>query len=190
MSQQSTETKDQKLSPATVKRISEIAAAAAVEAYKEAAEKDAEVRRDKRFNNTKLLLRKYRDLMAYTGNAVYEANQLMDDDLEIVLGAFGATAAEVRKVQSIRKNVAHTQSIMSHVKTMLDGYARTCIGTNKPEVQRKWRVIHSLYIADEAMTSTDIAAQEKIAISTVYSIVDSACEELSTLFFGLDLSTL
>lgn len=190
MSQKKGNVEEPKLSAATVKQIAAIAAEAAVKAYCEKAEEERVAIRDKRFNNTKLLLRRYRELETYTGNAVYESSQLMDDDLEVIMEAFGSSAREVRKIQSIRQNVCNTRIIMEHVRVMLGCYERMCIGSNKPEIQRKWRVVNRLYISPDMMVASEVATAEHIGLSTVYAIVDSACEDLSTLFFGLDLSAM
>lgn len=188
--QKSAEEKEPKLSPATVKKIAEIAAASAVEAYRIEKEKERAAYKDRRFNNTKLLLRKYRGLEAYTSNAIYETSQLLDEDTEIILEAFGADMNEVRQVQSIRKSVTITKVIMEHVSMMLDCYRRQCDRSSRPEIKRRWRVIYQMFLADAPFSAQEIANVEHISLSMVYMDVDNACEELSTLFFGLDLTTM
>lgn len=184
------EPKDPKLSPATVKRITDIAAVAAIEAYRAEKEKERAAFKDKRFNNTKLLLRKYKGLEAYTSNAIYETSQLLDDDTESILEAFGTDLNEVRQVQSIRKSVTVTKVIMEHCRVMLDCYRRKCESSSKPEIKRRWRVVYQMFLAEEPFTAQEIANVEHISLSMVYTVVDTACEELSTLFFGLDLTSM
>lgn len=181
---------EQKLSPATEKRIADLAAIAAIEAYRAEKEKERAAFKDKRFNNTKLLLRKYRGLSSYTSNAIYETSQLLDDDTEGILEAFGADLNEVRQVQSIRKSVTITKVIMEHVSKMLNCYRVQCESSSKPEVKRRWRVIYQMFLAEEPFTAQEIANVEHISLSMVYTVVDTACEELSTLFFGLDLTSM
>lgn len=179
-----------RLPASTVKRIAEIAAVAAVEAFKAEKEKERAAFKDKRFNNTKLLLRKYKALSEYTSNAIYESSQLLDDDMEAVLEAFGDEMNEVRKVHSIRNNVAITKVIMGHVDMMLRCYKSQCESSSKPEVKRRWRVIYDMYIADETFTAQEVADVEHISLSMVYTIVDTACDDLSTMIFGLDLTSM
>lgn len=181
---------DAKLSAATVKKITDIATAAGIEAYRAEKEKERAASKDKRFCNTKLLLRKYKGLEAYTSNAIYETSQLLDDETESILEAFGAELNEVRQVQSIRKSVTITKVIMEHVRMMLDCYRRKCEASSKPEVNRRWRVIYQMFLADEPFTAQEIANVEHISLSMVYTVVDSACDDLSTLFFGLDLTSM
>ena len=177
-----------KLSPAMIAKITELAANAAVEAYMEQLILERAKFRDRRFNNAKLLLRKYRWLCDYSSKAVYEASQMMDGNMEAILEALGADMAEVRKVQSIKKNVEITSIIMEHVESMIQCYKEKCTSSPKPEVNRRWRVLYALYLADEPFTPKEIANVEHISLRQVYGDIDNACEDLSTLFFGLDLS--
>lgn len=179
-----------KLSAAVIKKITDFATAAGIEAYRAEKEKERTAFKDKRFGNTKLLLRKYKGLSVYTSNAIYETTQLLDEDTESILEAFGADMNEVRQVQSIRKSVTITKVIMEHVRIMLDCYRRQCESSSKPEVKRRWRIIYQMFLAEETSTAQEIADAEHISLSMVYTVVDTACEELSTLFFGLDLTSM
>ena len=179
-----------KLSTSTVKKIAELAAAAGIAAYLEEKEKERAAFKDKRFCNTKLLLRKYKGLEAYTSNAIYETSQMLDDDAEGIMEAFGADMNEVRQVQSIRKSVTITKVIMEHVRMMLECYRLKCEASSRPEVKRRWRVIYQMFLADETFTAQEVANLEHISLSMVYTVVDNACDELSTLFFGLDLTSM
>lgn len=181
-------TEEPKLSASMVKKISDLAAVSGIEAYRAEKEKDRAAFKDKRFNNTKLLLRKYKGLEAYTSNAIYETSQMLDDGMEEILEAFGSDFAEVRQVQSIKKSVTITKVIMEHVRMMLECYRLKCEGSARPEIKRRWRVIYQMYLADETFTAQEIANLEHISLSMVYTVVDTACDDLSTLFFGLDLT--
>ena len=188
--QQNRKPEEPKLSAAIVKKITDLAAAAGIEAYRAEKEKERAAFKDKRFCNTKLLLRKYKGLSSYTSNAIYETSQLLDEDTESILEAFGADMNEVRQVQSIRKSVTITKVIMEHVSNMLECYRMQCEASLKPEVKRRWRVIYQMFLADETFTAQEIANLEHISLSMVYTVVDTACDELSTLFFGLDLTSM
>lgn len=181
--------KEKKLSEATILKVTELAARTAVEAYKKELEAEKARFKDKRFNNAKLLLRKYKWLIDYSANAIYESTQLQDG-MEEILEAMGAETSEVRKVQSIQKNVVITSMIMEHIQAMLDCYHRKCEDSGKPEEKRKWRTIYNMFIAEPALTAQEIADMEHKSLRTVYADVDAACEDLSTLFFGLDLTIL
>ena len=179
-----------KLSAATVKKITDLAAVAGIEAYRAEKEKSRAAFKDKRFNNTKLLLRKYKGLEAYTSNAIYETSQMLDDELECIVESFGGEFTGSQQVQSIKNSVTITRVIMEHVRMMLECYRLKCEGSSRPEVKRRWQVIYQMYLADETFTAQEIANLHHISLSMVYTVVDTACDDLSTLFFGLDLTSM
>ena len=173
-----------------VKQITEVAAAKAVERYTQEEQERRARLKDRRLNNAKLLLRKYKLLKEYSQSAVYEASQIADESMIEIMDAMGMAAGEVRKIESIQRNVIATTVIMEHVQAMLEAYEAKCNASKKPEVRRRWRVINDLFIADDVRTAQEIADIEHISVSMVYTDIDNACDELSTLFFGLDVSLL
>jgi hypothetical protein len=179
-----------KLPAYVVKQISEVAAAKAIERYTlEEQERRARLK-DRRLNNAKLLLRKYKLLKEYSHKAIYDANQIADESMVEIMDAMGMSVGEVRKIESIQRNVIATNMIMEHVSAMLDVYEGLCRASKKPEARRRWRVIYDLFIANDVKTAQEIADREHISVSMVYTDVDNACDELSSLFFGLDFSLL
>ena len=179
-----------KLPAYAVKRISEVAAEKAIECYTRAEDERRARYKDRRLNNAKLLLRKYKLLKEYSHSAVYEASQIADESMIEIMDAMGMAAGEVRKIESIQRNVIVTTVIMEHVQAMLEVYEAKCKASKKPEAGRRWRVIYYLFLADDAKTAQEVADIEHISVSMVYTDVDNACDELSSLFFGLDLSLL
>ena len=179
-----------KLPAYVVKQISEVAAAKAVESYTIAEQENRARLKDRRLNNAKLLLRKYKLLKEYSRTAIYEANQIADESMIEIMDAMGMATGEVRKIESIQRNVIATNMIMEHVHAMLSVYETLCKTSKKPEAKRRWRVINDLFLADEVKTAQEIADFEHISVSMVYTDVDNACDELSSLFFGLDFSLL
>ena len=180
----------EKLPAYVVRQITEVAAAKAVERYTLAEQEHRARLKDRRLNNAKLLLRKYKLLKEYSRSAIYEANQIADESMVEIMDAMGMSSGEVRKIESIQRNVIATNMIMEHVKAMLDVYKGLCQVSKKPEAKRRWRVINDLFLADDVKTAQEIADIEHISVSMVYTDVDNACDELSSLFFGLDLSLL
>jgi hypothetical protein len=181
---------DKQLSAYAVKQISEVAAAKAIERYtQEDADRKARLK-DRRLNNAKLLLRKYKLLKEYSHSAIYEASQIADESMIEIMDAMGMAASEVSKIESIQRNVIATTVIMEHVQAMLEVYEAKCNASKKPEAKRRWRVVRDLFLADDTKTAQEIADIEHISISMVYTDVDNACDELSSLFFGLDFSLL
>ena len=179
-----------KLPAYVVRQITEVAAAKAVERYTQEEQERRARMKDKRLNNAKLLLRKYKLLKEYSHSAIYEASQIADESMIEIMDAMGMSAGEVRKIESIQRNVIATTVIMEHVQAMLEVYEAKCKASKKPEARRRWRVIYELFLADEAKAAQEIADTEHISVSMVYTDVDNACDELSSLFFGLDFSLL
>lgn len=185
-----TENKEkERLSKSVVKEISAVAAQVAVALYQEELNKNISSFKDKRFRNTKLLVKKYGLLRDYAENAIYSTAQICAEENNDIFELLGMDLGERHQVGSIRNNVIKTKIIMDHVDTMLDCYKRRCDASTKQEVQRRWRVLQRLYLDREPMNAQDIADIEHISLSMVYQDIDNACEELSPLFFGLDLST-
>jgi hypothetical protein len=106
------------------------------------------------------------------------------------MDAMGMSAGEVHKIESIQRNVIATNMIMEHVTAMLEVYEEFCRASKKPEARRRFRVIWDLFLANDVKTAQEIADREHISVSMVYTDVDNACDELSSLFFGLDLTLL
>lgn len=167
--------------------ITEVATKVAMKVFDEQRIAYYKLMRDKKLRNTKLLIRKYRLLKDYSNNAVYDNFADIDGDTEEILSIMGVDMGERRKVQSIQNGVVVTSIIMSHIDTMLDCYKRKCEESSKPEVIRRWREVYSMYLADECMSSQEVADRENVSVSMVYQDLDIVYEDLSSMFFGIDL---
>ncbi len=175
----------------------EVGAAAGAEAAAAASAKITERERrnlkrqqqDRRYHDTKLLIRKYRQLNAYYQNAVFDEEdaEKVDEDFSEIMRSFGYSCVDkTLTVDSIRRNYLVSRIIMTHVNTMLTTYATMCQNTNREEDKRRWRVLHALYLADEPSTAEQIASQEGIDRRTVYKDIDACLSDLTVLFFGID----
>lgn len=164
-----------------------VASKIALQKFCDLKKKYAADQHDKRLRNTKLLLRNYRNFVDYNENAIYETAQLCGDDDAKLLEMIGLDTSETRRVESIRSNVVRTRMIMEHIQEMLEVYKKRCGNSKKPEVNRRWRVLEALYLSEESKEPHEIAELEHISISQVYQDVNNATEDLSKLFFGLQL---
>ncbi len=142
---------------------------------------------DWKFQNTKLLLRNYRRLNAYYGNAVFDnvGAEEADEDFEEIMRDLGRPVDEKLFVESIQKNYLRTKIIMTHVNKMLECYQIMCERSKRREDARRWRVLDGLYISDDYTTAEEIAKQEQIDKRTVYRDIDICAEDLTMLFFGV-----
>ena len=176
------------LTPTLLRAIAEAAAEKGVEAYRREVEVQRVKARDRRFQNTKFLLEKYKGLEEHSKDAVQSASQV-DDDLELeelVQIMRGYDERYEASVPSIMKSAAYTSTVVHHVQRMLDFYKRCCDVSQKPEDARRYRVIHYLYLAEpeEKKTFQQIADAETVDISTIYKDHKLALRQLSALFFG------
>lgn len=174
----------------------QIGAAAGAEAAATAAAKVTERERkrlqrqntDKRYHDTKLLIKKYRQLNEYYQNAVYdeEAAEEVDEDFEEIMRSFGVSFKEKElTANSIRRNYLVTRVVMAHVNKMLDVFQTMCEKSNRASDKRRWKILHDLYLAEEPTTAEELAQQENISKRAVYDIVDRCIPDLTILFFGI-----
>ena len=174
----------------------EVGAAAAAEAAATAAAKAAERERkrlqrqqtDKRYHDTKLLIRKYRQLNEYYQNAVFdeEGAEEADEDFEEIMRSFGVSFRDEKiTADSIKRNYLVTRVVMAHVNKMLDVFQNMCERSNRASDKRRWRILYGLHLAEVPVTAEELAQQENIGKRAVYDIVDRCIPDLSILFFGI-----
>jgi len=154
----------------------------AVKAVREYDEKHRKSRQDRRLRNTRLLLKNYILLQEHCRKAVYDKT----DTVENAIDVFDAIEDLDRTtyVLAIKKSVARTQIILTHIEEMMKIYKILCDVSSKPEDQRRYRVAMNTFFQ-----KTDIKAiceQENIDKSTYYRDIRESCEKLSALFFGVD----
>ncbi len=175
-----------KLTPEMMELITVVASEVAVEKYKEEKRRNAERVRDRRYNNTKVLFRSYRSLSDYNKNTIFDIAQLADEkgnpELLEAVGLLG----ESRQVESIRDRVAFTRVAMENIDIALEVYKRWCEKSQKPEIQRRWRVLFKMYLSDTEMSPQEVADDEHISLSQVYEDINNAAKDMEKRFFGLD----
>ena len=176
-----------KLPKSVVELIAKTAAEAAVQAYCEEHENHKERVRDKRYNNTKLLFKSYRALVDYNENTIYDIAQMASERGDPELLAALGLAGESRRVESIRDRVVFTRVAMENIAIAFETYRIWCERSEKPEVQRRWRVLQKMYLdRKRELTPQEIADAEHISLSQVYVDIDNAAKDMEKRFFGLD----
>lgn len=171
-----------------VKMASEVAAKTAIDVFDKQRNKAVSEWNDRRKNNTKLLLRNYRLLKDHIDSAVYEQDKVefLNESAQDILEFMWSSSDGEAVVESIKKSVHRTKTIMEHVKTMLRTYEIFCETSSREEDHRRWRVINAMYISDVQMSPDEIAEAENIDKRTVYRDVSAAVENISALIFGLN----
>lgn len=168
--------------------ISKYATKVAVEEFDRLQRERRAAEKDFRLKNTRLLIKKYRQLKDFVGNAVSDLTQLLDEEDLALLEAMGCENLKVQKVNSIKDRVVFTNTVIGHIETMLAVYQTKCETSPKDEVKRRWRVLDAMYLAEEASTPEVIAEAEHISDRMVYRDIEAAVRDISNLFFGLELS--
>lgn len=173
----------------TQEEIIRLAAEAGARAAMETLEKERQKERlemsDRRLRNTKLLLRNYRVFKDHAANAVYEAES-EEDPMQIIQELMMPDKSPNLFVESIKRSVARTTTIVRHIEAMLQLYQVYCFQYGTEEDERRWRVVEGLFVGDERLSTSDLAEREGVVERTIYRDIDIACERLSALIFGID----
>lgn len=172
--------KKTQLTPELKKEIVELT----VETYRKEAEKQREVRRDRRLHNTKMLMEKYRGFVIHSESAVYEASQVDEDEQFNDLLELMDSGGKGFSVESVRESAARTSIMVHHIQKMLDFYEFCCNRSKKPEDARRFRVVKGLYIDEDKKTYEELAKMECVDVRTIYRDNQAALKELSALLFG------
>lgn len=138
---------------------------------------------DHRLHNTKLLLKKYRQLKAHIDTETpklkltsVEEERLKDSDFALL---------------SVIRSKAKSKQLMMQVDAYLDAYRNLCSNQGKDrnmaeEAWRRYMVIDYLYTGPKKLKATEIAELYHYDVRTVYKDCNKAINELSVIFFGVD----
>lgn len=138
--------------------------------------KKVKARSDRRLRNTRLLLKHYNHFKDHVDKAIYKCNVIdFLDDIEDI--------DEILYISSIKSSVSRTNTILSHVKMMLELYQIYCDKNGDIEVRRNL-VLRSYYF--ENMKLADIATIVGVDERTCLRDLRAAEEKLSALIFGID----
>ena len=141
--------------------------------------------RDKRYHNTKLLLRNYRMLQINAENSVFGRSQMEESAADILDNMMNMYNDEVI-VESIKTSATRTAIIVSHVKTMILMYQICCEQSGNEIDKRRYDIIYGLYISDPKITRKELMDKWNISSDTTYTDEKIAIERLSALIFGVD----
>ncbi len=168
-----------------IRLAAEAGAKAAMETLEKERQKESLEMSDRRLRNTKLLLRNYRVFKDHAANAVYEVES-EEDPLQIIQELMMPGKSPNLFVESIKRSVARTVTIVKHIETMLHLYQVYCYQYGSEEDERRWRVIDGLYVGNQKISVAELAEREGVVERTIYKDIDVASERLSALIFGID----
>lgn len=152
---------------------------------------------DKRLYNTKLLMEHYRVFKEHVANAVFELTRLDEAELtaiEIMDSMWqnsGPGRGEIA-IESIQRSTIRTQIVLEHIEEMLGIYEAMCSRSMKPEAERRWDVINTIYVLPipEGQTKTDLyeelAKKHFTSTRQIQRDVNDALERITALLFGID----
>ena len=172
-------------------RAASIGARAGIEAFERAKRVANRDLTDRRLRNVKLLLRNYRAFKDHVDHAVAESSldDINESALEILELMSDRASDGVVFVDSIKRSIARTRTIVEHIDVMLDLYKLYCERSPKPEEMRAYRCIYKLYLDRDTIpvpTPDEVAEYEGIDVRTLYRDIDRASERLAALIFGID----
>lgn len=166
----------------------EAGATAAAKAIERERKKIKKQQYDRRFHNTKLLLRHYRTLNEHYQHAIFDAGRAEEESesfTEIMQAMNANITDDTLYIESIKQSCMRTKIIMAHVNKMLECYEIMCQRSKRKDDKRHWRILDGLYIAEDAMTAEELAKQEHIDKRTVYRDIDICVSDLTALLFGV-----
>ncbi len=167
-------------------------AEAGVSAFLATAARQKATREKQVMNATKVLLKKYRDFKTMAEKTLVDAATVeegsSDEALIEAISSLMQYGIDKRELDIVsnQKRVYRTKALMAHVDIMLEAYSIRCARALNQDEQRRYRVIHALYISDQPASAYDIAETEHIGLTTVYDTVNKAINDLSILIFGVD----
>ena len=160
------------LSQEQLNSIAAIAAEKAVEAYRSEQQKTQKKQDNESIRITKKKLQSYRRVKA----SLAETEEFSEDEKielrwQFVKDLMGSSMQYVDKAENIDKAMRL--------------YKREVDNSTNDEFQRRYRVMHAMYIADEVLTIEQIAEKENTSEKTVYRDIGIACKILSVYLLGM-----
>lgn len=152
---------------------------------------------DKRLYNTKLLLEHYRLFKEHAENAVFELTRLDEAELTAIeiMDSMWQSAGPGRReiaIESIAKSALRTEIVIRHIDEMLGIYEAYCYRSGKPENERRWDIINTMYIKPLQGNKTktelyeELAQKHFISDRQVKYDINMALEQITALLFGID----
>lgn len=152
---------------------------------------------DKRLYNTKLLLEHYRLFKEHAENAVFELTRLDEAELTAIeiMDSMWQSAGPGRgeiAIESIANSTLRTQIVIKHIDEMLGIYEAYCYRSGKPENERRWDVINTMFIfplpvgKSKTELYEELAAKHFTSTRQIQRDINDSMEKITALLFGID----
>jgi DNA-directed RNA polymerase specialized sigma subunit len=145
-------------------------------------DKAKQIKYDKRYHNTTLLLRNYKEFKKHC----IECESSLDD-VDNTLEAWELTLNDYGEdyIKSAKRTKARTQIIVNLIDRFLNVYKEDAIKRKDINKLNRYKVIDMVYISDN-ITFECIAEKLDCDRTTVSRYHRKAIDELSVLFFGIE----
>ena len=163
---------------------------------REEREREKENMFDKRRYNTKLLLEHYRLFKEHAEYSIFDVSTFDEEQMNVIdiLDSMLQTAVGKGEiaVESIKNSAMRTNIILNHINAMLEVYEAMCHNACKPEAERKWDALNTIYIKPfpEGMTKMDLyedlAERYFVSDRQIRRDIEDAIISLTALMFGVD----
>ncbi|ADZ82545.1 hypothetical protein [Cellulosilyticum lentocellum] len=146
--------------------------------------KKIEGKYDKRYHNTKLLLRNYHEFKQHCiecGNSIEE----IDDTLEAWELTLVKEEHSEDYIKSAKRTKARTQIIVDLIDKFLEAHRQEAMNRHDVNKLKRANIIDKMYISDN-LTMEKLAEDMDCDIATISRQHKTAINELSVLFFGIE----
>lgn len=161
-----------------------------VKTFRKEEKNEAMKKQNRNLYNTRLLLENYRGLNEYAKSAIYSVEQLIEDkaigEYEVKLLMKCGVKEDDLLIKSVASGAVRVKTLMAQVNKMLNVYRVDCETSSSETKKRRYRVINSLYLAEERKSTKEIADIEGEELRTIQNDAKAAREELTPLIFGID----
>lgn len=156
----------------------ELITATVAKILKEEREKEEAEKRNRRYQNTVLLLHHYRGFVGHcekikTELVELEKKSIQDLNLEEI---------SLESIESIKRSRTKTMAMVMFIQSKVASYKNSCA----EDELIKFRILEKKYISPLKMTNRQIIESENIDKSTFYRHLNKATKEIGVLFFGVE----
>lgn len=137
---------------------------------------------DKRYHNTRLLLRNYRE---FKKHCLECENSLEDVDNTLEAWELRIDSADDDYIKSAKRTKVRTQIIVDLIDRLLKAHLDEAKSRNDANKIRRAQIIDKIYIS-ENNTMESLAEQFECDVATISRQHKTAINELAVLFFGVE----
>lgn len=147
---------------------------ATISSIKAKEKQDIKQKKDAALFNTKLLIKKYRELKAHCDIIPEQIEELAGHDFD----------TGKMSLDTLMTEKAKTYKMMLYVDAAIRIYDEMCTRSSNDAKERRFKVLYELFISSYPLSVEEISEKFFISKKQVYNDRDKAIRELSTILFG------